>query len=35
MPADLVISADTVVECEGEVLGKPDNAEDAIRQLQR
>ena len=30
----LVISADTVVEIEGEILGKPKDAEDAVRMLQ-
>jgi septum formation protein len=31
----VVISADTVVVIDGEVLGKPSDAEDAVRMLQR
>lgn len=33
-PARLVIAADTLVECGGEVLGKPADAEDARRMLR-
>ena len=36
LPADyLLITADTVVICEGEILGKPKNAEDAFRMLSQ
>ena len=31
---DIVIGADTLVECDGEVLGKPQNFEDAARMLR-
>ena len=35
LPADyLIITSDTVVICEGEILGKPKDREDAIRMLQ-
>ncbi len=35
LPADyLLITSDTVVICEGEVLGKPKDREDAVRMLQ-
>ena len=35
LPADyLLITSDTVVICEGEILGKPKNREDAIRMLR-
>ena len=35
LPADyLLITSDTVVICEGEILGKPMDREDAIRMLQ-
>ena len=35
LPADyLLITSDTVVICEGEILGKPKNREDATRMLQ-
>ena len=35
LPVDyLLITADTVVICEGEVLGKPKNSEDAFRMLE-
>ena len=35
MPADyLLITSDTVVVCEGEILGKPKDREDAARMLQ-
>jgi len=30
----LIISADTVVYCDGEILGKPKNDEDAVRMLK-
>lgn len=33
-PAHLVISADTVVECQGHILEKPVDADDAKRMLQ-
>ena len=33
-PDDVVIAADTIVVCEGEVLGKPRNEEDAFRILK-
>ena len=32
-PGDVVIAADTIVVCEGQVLGKPRNEEDAFRIL--
>ena len=32
-PEDIVIAADTIVVCDGEVLGKPRNANDACRML--
>ena len=32
-PDDVVIAADTIVVCEGKVLGKPRDAEDAFRML--
>ena len=32
-PGDVVIAADTIVVCEGRVLGKPKNEEDAFRIL--
>ena len=32
-PGDVVIAADTIVVCEGKVLGKPHSREDAIRML--
>ncbi|MBO7249770.1 MAG: septum formation protein Maf [Clostridia bacterium] len=32
-PADIIIASDTVVECEGEILGKPKDKEDARRML--
>lgn len=31
---DVVIAADTIVVCEGRILGKPANAQDAVRMLQ-
>ena len=35
LPADyLLITSDTVVICEGEILGKPKDREDAVRMLQ-
>ena len=35
LPADyLLITSDTVVICEGEILGKPKDMEDAVRMLQ-
>src|SRR5271163_3708250 len=33
-PAALIVAADTIVECEGEVLGKPADAADARRVLR-
>lgn len=33
-PADVVIGCDTVVDCGGEVFGKPKNREDAVRMLR-
>lgn len=33
-PEDVVIAADTIVVCDGEILGKPKNEEDACRMLQ-
>ena len=32
-PDDVVIAADTIVVCDGKVLGKPRDAEDAFRML--
>lgn len=32
-PGDIVIAADTIVVCDGRVLGKPKDREDAIRML--
>lgn len=34
-PDRLVIAADTVIEFEGEVIGKPEDPEDAVRILKR
>ena len=34
-PDKIVLSADTVIEFENEVIGKPENAEDAVRILKR
>jgi septum formation protein len=34
-PHDLVLGADTIVLVEGEILGKPRDAEDALRMLQK
>ena len=35
LPADfLLITSDTIVICEGEILGKPKDREDAVRMLQ-
>ena len=34
-PEDLVIGADTLVALDGELLGKPRDAEDAVRMLKR
>ncbi len=31
--SDIIIASDTVVECAGEILGKPRDAEDAMRML--
>ena len=31
---DLIITADTVVICEGRILGKPENKEEAVKMLQ-
>ena len=33
-PEDVVIAADTIVVCNGEVLGKPKDADDAFRMLR-
>ena len=33
-PDDIIISSDTVVECEGEILGKPKDRDDAKRRLK-
>ena len=33
LPGDVVLAADTIVVCEGEVLGKPRNEDDAFRIL--
>jgi septum formation protein len=33
-PSDLVLGADTIVEVEGAILGKPVNGDDAIRMLR-
>ena len=33
-PMDVVIAADTIVVCNGEVLGKPKDADDAFRMLR-
>ncbi len=33
-PADVVIGCDTVVDCSGEVFGKPKDRTDAVRMLQ-
>lgn len=33
-PEDVVIGCDTVVDCGGEVFGKPKNREDAVRMLR-
>ena len=33
-PEDVVIAADTIVVCDGEVLGKPKDADDAFRMLR-
>ena len=32
-PADVVIAADTIVVCEGRVLGKPGSAQEAVEML--
>jgi MAF protein len=32
---ELVVAADTIVVLDGEILGKPEGAEDAVRMLQR
>ena len=32
-PEDVVIAADTIVVCDGQILGKPRNAQDACRML--
>jgi septum formation protein len=34
-PADLVLGCDSVLELDGDILGKPDDAEDAVRRWQR
>lgn len=34
-PDDLILAADTLVVLDGEILGKPENEEDAIRMLER
>ena len=33
-PEDIVIGADTIVVCDGEILGKPKDAQDAFRMLR-
>ena len=33
-PEDVVVAADTIVVCQGEVLGKPRDKEDAARMLR-
>ena len=33
-PEDIVIAADTIVVCDGQVLGKPTDAQDACRMLE-
>ena len=33
-PEDIVIAADTIVVCDGQILGKPVDEDDAIRMLQ-
>lgn len=33
-PEDIVIGADTIVVCDGQILGKPRDAEDAFRMLR-
>ncbi len=33
-PEDIVIGADTIVVCDGEILGKPANVQDACRMLR-
>jgi len=35
IPSGLIVGCDTVVECEGRILGKPSDVEDARRMLQR
>ncbi len=32
--ADVVVAADTIVVCDGQILGKPKDREDAVRMLQ-
>ena len=34
-PRDILLTADTVVVCQGRVLGKPENPEQAARMLRR
>ena len=34
-PADVIISADTVVVIDGEILGKPSDRRDAVRMLRK
>ncbi len=34
-PNDLIIAADTIVLCDGEILGKPKDRNDAIQMLQK
>lgn len=34
-PQDVVIAADTIVVCDGKVLGKPKDTQDAVSMLQR
>ena len=33
-PGDIIIGADTLVECDGEILGKPQDTKDAARMLR-
>ncbi|MER3474718.1 MAG: hypothetical protein C4335_11960, partial [Armatimonadota bacterium] len=35
VPEGILLGADTIVVCDGEILGKPRDAEHALRMLQR